>query len=314
MAGQRTIEGKVAIVTGAAGAIGRAEALALARAGASVLANDLRGADAVAQEIRRAGGQAASLDADVASAGASIVEAAIEAFGGLDILVNNAGIGRRSPIEAASDADWDEVVAVNLKGAFSTIKAAAPHLRAGGGGVIVNTSSDAGTGTWGFASYAATKEGLVGLTRAVAWELGRHGVVTFAIRPRAFDGARTPAGKLDSFKAFEARTGLPMVGAHSWLRAIFPEADEVGEMVAWLCAHAPAGLNGRVLQLGGGEIGLWAEPRVERAFVREEPWDAAALDAIGDQLFEGLTDVPAQLDDAAWRELTERTIRKEPVG
>lgn len=308
MCGDRRLEGKVAIVTGAAGAIGGAEALALAKMGASVVVNDVRDAEETARIIRTDGGAAEVCVENVATQGAGerIVACALRTFGRLDILINNAGIGRRAAITEATEADWDEVVAVNLKGAFATIRAAAPIFCAQRSGVIVNTSSDAGTGTFGFASYAASKEGLVGLTRAAAWELGRSGVVTFAIRPRAFDGPSAPPDKHRAFKLFEQRAGVPMVGTHPWAHTIFPRAEEVGAVVAWLCAEAPRALNGRVLQVGGGEIGLWDEPAVGRSFVRATPWDGFHLDAIRDELTAGLCDPRDKFTDELWTELTTR--------
>lgn len=194
------LDGKVAIVTGAGGGIGRAEALLFAKEGASVVVNDLGGArdgagastsaaDQVAAEIRAAGGKAiASYDSVATSEGASaIVKTAVDAFGRVDVLVNNAGILRDKSFLKMDEAMWDAVVDVHMKGAFFCSQAAARQMIAqGGGGRIVNTTSVSGMlGNFGQTNYSAAKAGVYGLTRTTSIELQKHRITVNAIAPIA---------------------------------------------------------------------------------------------------------------------------------
>jgi NAD(P)-dependent dehydrogenase (short-subunit alcohol dehydrogenase family) len=194
------LDGKVAIVTGAGGGIGRAHALLFAREGAQVVVNDAGGArdgqgvDAgpatrVADEIRAAGGTAVASQASVATpeGAASIVQSALDAFGRADVLVNNAGILRDKSFLKMDEAMWDSVIAVHLKGTFLCSQAFARQVVAqGGGGRIVNTSSLSGMlGNFGQANYAAAKAGVYGLTRTMSIELQKHRITVNAIAPIA---------------------------------------------------------------------------------------------------------------------------------
>src|SRR3954454_18559692 len=184
-------EGKAVIVSGAGGGIGREHARLFAREGASVLVNDTgrrTGADAasVVAEIAADGGTAV---ADTTSAtwdgAAAIVEHALDAFGRVDVLVNNATAARNADLWTLTEAEWDLAIDVNLKGYFALIRECVPHFAAQGAGAIVNTSSGSGFGHPSAVAYAAAKEGVVGLTRTVAREVGRVGVRCNAIRPLA---------------------------------------------------------------------------------------------------------------------------------
>ena len=195
---KQRLKGKVAIVTGAGRGIGRAEAMLLATEGAKVVVNDLgtdmlgKGADQsiagqVAAEIRAAGGEAVANTDSVTTmeGGERIIKTAIDTFGKLDIVINNAGAVRPKIIFHMTEDDWDSMMSVHLKGHFTTIRFASPIFREQKSGVIVNTASESGLGHFGQASYSAAKEGIVGLTRTVARDLGRYGVRCNAIRPRA---------------------------------------------------------------------------------------------------------------------------------
>jgi NAD(P)-dependent dehydrogenase (short-subunit alcohol dehydrogenase family) len=194
------LDGKVAIVTGAGGGIGRAHALLFAREGASVVVNDVGGtrdggggdtgpANEVAAEIRAHGGVAVESRDSVATAegAAAIVACAVEAFGRVDVLVNNAGILRDKSFLKMDEAMWDTVVAVHLKGTFLCSQAFAKQVVGqGGGGRIVNTTSVSGMlGNFGQANYAAAKAGIYGLTRTMSIELQKHRVTVNAIAPIA---------------------------------------------------------------------------------------------------------------------------------
>jgi NAD(P)-dependent dehydrogenase (short-subunit alcohol dehydrogenase family) len=194
------LDGKVTIITGAGGGIGRAHALLFAREGAKVLVNDIggtrdgRGADAsaagrVVAEIRAAGGSAIGNEDNVATAegAASIVKSAVDAFGRADVLVNNAGILRDKSLLKMDEAMWDAVIAVHLKGTFLCSQAFAKQVVAqGGGGRIVNTTSVSGMlGNFGQANYSAAKAGIYGLTRTMSIELQKHRMTVNAIAPIA---------------------------------------------------------------------------------------------------------------------------------
>src|SRR6478736_5579366 len=185
------LDGRVAIVTGAGGGIGREHALLFAREGASVVVNDIgarTGADAAAvvQAIEAVGGRAVASTASATWDGAAdVVAAAVDAFGRVDIVVNNATAGTNDDLWRFTEQEWDRTLAVNLKGYMAMIREATPHMARQGGGAIVNTSSSSGFGHPSHVAYAAAKEGVVGLTRTAARELGRFGSRCNAIRPVA---------------------------------------------------------------------------------------------------------------------------------
>ena len=293
MAGR--LEGKVAIVTGAGRGIGRGEALLLAREGARVVVNDLGGgpagggadespADAVAAEIRDAGGEAVANYDSVATmeGGERIVRTALDAFGGLDILVNNAGILRDRMVFNMTEEEWDSVIDVHLKGHFSTTKHAGLVFRQQRSGRIVNTSSESGLGNMGQANYAAAKEGIVGMTRTCALDLGRYGATVNAIRPRA--GTRlTLSPEMEEARARRqaaraARGEGDASPVASPVDALDP--DLVAPLVVYLCTDAAADVNGRDFLVGGDEISLMSLPARERTIQREGGWTLDALERV----------------------------------
>jgi NAD(P)-dependent dehydrogenase (short-subunit alcohol dehydrogenase family) len=195
------LEGKVAIVTGSGGGIGREEALALAREGAAIVVNDLGGArdgsgsgahrmaDAVVEEIQKAGGTAVANYDSVATVagGQGILKTALDAFGQVDVLVNNAGILRDKTLGKMSEAEWDIVVQVHLKGTFCVTQPVFNHMRERNqGGSIINTSSTSGLeGNFGQTNYGAAKAGIAGFTRCLALEGKKSGIRVNAIAPVA---------------------------------------------------------------------------------------------------------------------------------
>jgi NAD(P)-dependent dehydrogenase (short-subunit alcohol dehydrogenase family) len=194
------LDGKVAIVTGAGGGIGREHALALAKHGAKVVVNDVGGtregagaghamADKVVEEIRKAGGQAAPSYDTVATVagGQGILAAALDAFGQVDVLVNNAGILRDKTLSKMTEDLWDSVIAVHLKGTFCVTQPVFNHMKdRGQGGSIINTSSTSGLeGNFGQTNYGAAKAGIAGFTRCLAFEGQRAGIRVNAIAPVA---------------------------------------------------------------------------------------------------------------------------------
>jgi len=267
------LKGRVAIVTGAGRGIGRGEALALAAEGASIVINDFGGgshgeggekgpADQTVDDIKKLGVGAVANYGSVADfkVGEELVQQAIDNFGRLDIVVNNAGILRDRMIFNMTEDDWDAVLAVHLKGTFNVTRAASVIFRQQRSGVIVNTSSESGLGNMGQANYSAAKEGIVGLTRTVARDLGRYGARCNAIRPRAAtrlvisDEMREAAQRgggaagmnADVLKAFEKNNP--------------PEA--IAPLVVWLCTDEAANVNGRNFLVAGNQIGLYSEPQI----------------------------------------------------
>jgi NAD(P)-dependent dehydrogenase (short-subunit alcohol dehydrogenase family) len=296
----RRLAGKVAIVTGAGRGIGRAEAILLAHEGAQVVVNDLGGgpigggadervAARVVEEIRAAGGKAAANFDNVATmeGGARIIQTALDSFGRLDILINNAGIVRPRIIYNMSEGDWDDVIAVHLKGHFSTIRAAAMIFREQKSGVIVNTASESGLGHLGQSSYSAAKEGIVGLTRTIARDLGRFNVRCNAIRPRAatrlFDEEAQKA--MERTRAMLGDRGVPVPMPNP----LDNKPEQVAALAVWLCTDAAANVNGRTFVVGGELVGLYPEPEPIRTMICEGGWDLDALDRVApSQLVAGL--------------------------
>jgi NAD(P)-dependent dehydrogenase (short-subunit alcohol dehydrogenase family) len=194
------LDGKVAVVTGAGGGIGREHALALAKEGAAVVVNDLGGArdgsgsgssmaDQVVEEIKAAGGEAIANYDTVATVegGLNILKTALDAFDKVDILVNNAGILRDKSLANLDEGLWDVVVAVHLKGTYCVTQPIYKHMKeSGNGGVIINTSSTSGlNGNFGQCNYGAAKAGIAGFTRCLAIEGKKYGVRAYILAPVA---------------------------------------------------------------------------------------------------------------------------------
>lgn len=289
---KRRLEGKVAVVTGAGRNIGRAEALLLAEQGAKVVVNDLGGgpygteagdqslAETVAREIREAGGDAVAETSSISSmeGGAAVVEKAIDAFGRIDILVNNAGIVRPNRIDRMTDQDWELCMNVSLKGSFATIRAAAPHMIAQKSGVIVNTGSPSGFGHWGMTNYSAAKEGLMGLTRSVARDLGEFGVRCNLIRPVSHI-TETFTPEIGETIAQAERLGIPLL----WNRRMSTPRmtalpEHVAALVVWLCTDAAAHVTGRDFYIQGDEVALLPEPEAIRTLFNPGGWTIDAFD------------------------------------
>ncbi|MDP2918912.1 MAG: SDR family oxidoreductase [Dehalococcoidia bacterium] len=272
------LKGKTAVVTGAGRGIGRAEALALASEGASVVVNDLGGsaagsgasdlpADEVVQDITKMGGKAvANHDSVATPEGAErIIKTATEAFGRLDILVNNAGILRDRMVFNMSNEEWDIIQKVHLYGHFYTTRAACIIFRQQKSGRIINTSSSAGLGvTFGQANYGAAKEGIVGLTRQVARDMARYGVTCNAIRPSAGTRLTLNEELLEAWKRAGLTEALEKGGE--------ARPEDIAPLVVWLASDAASGVNGRTFHVQTGLVALYSEPVFEKSLCKVGSW------------------------------------------
>ena len=284
------LKGRVAIVTGAGRGIGRGEALLLAQEGAVVVVNDFGGgahgeagdatpAQQVVNEIEAMGGKAVANYANVADFKAceEMVQQAIGSFGRLDILVNNAGILRDRMVFNLGEDDWDAVIAVHLKGHFNLTRHACVVFRQQRSGVIVNTSSESGLGNMGQANYSAAKEGIVGLTRTVARDMGRYGVRCNAIRPRAATRL-TISDEMREAAQRGGAAGMTVEALQAFERLNPPEA--IAPLVVWLCSDEASNVNGRTFMVAGNLIGLFSEPQVIadiKTDPAQNPWTVDVL-------------------------------------
>ncbi|MET0977049.1 MAG: SDR family oxidoreductase [Leifsonia sp.] len=246
---------KKAIVTGGAGGIGRATAIALAAEGASVAVVDLQAdaAEAIAAEIRDAGGEAIAIVADVSDEHdiERVVATTVEAFGGVDVVFNNAGIIRRTTAVETSVEEWDRVFGVNVRSIFLMCKHVVPIMAASGGGSIVNTGSGWGLKGGGRAiSYCASKGAVVNMTRALAIDHGPQGIRVNSVNPGDVntgmlrDEARQLSQDADAFLAEAADRPLQRMG----------EPREIAAAVVWLASDESSYVTGSALVVDGGGI------------------------------------------------------------
>jgi 3-oxoacyl-[acyl-carrier protein] reductase len=245
----RSIRGKVALITGAASGMGRATAHLFADEGAKVAVSDLQSdaVEAVVKQIREAGGEAEGFVLDVSQPEEieRVVDEVVDRFSGLDILINNAGISRPGAVESPDyEANWEQILAINLTAHARLIRAALPHLEKHQSGRVVNIASTEGMGAQPFVSaYTASKHGVVGLTRAMAVELGSRGVTFNCICPGPINTGMT-APIPDDAKAKFARRRVPLKG--------YGEPEEVAHGTLNFVLPASSYINGATLMVDGG--------------------------------------------------------------
>ena len=242
------LEGKIALVTGAAKGIGRAIALALAADGATVIVNyngSAQKAEAVVDEIKALGKDSEAYQCNVANTADvdAMIKDVIKRYGSLDILVNNAGITRDNLIMKMSEEDFDAVIDANLKGCFNTIKAVSRQMLKQRAGRIINITSVSGIlGNAGQANYAASKAGIIGLTKTMARELASRGITVNAVAPGFIKTEMTDVLKDDIKKAI--MENIPMKA--------FGETEDIANAVAFLASEEARYITGQVISVDGG--------------------------------------------------------------
>ena len=272
------LDGKVALVTGADGGLGRAHAMLLAKEGASLVVNDLGGsrdgtgggssmADGVVEEIKSAGGTAVAHYGSVTSKddAQGMVQTALDNFGKLDILIANAGILRDKSFKNMDDEMWDIVVEVHLRGTYLTTKAAFDHMigREGGGRIIVTSSTSGLLGNFGQTNYGAAKAGIAGFARCLWLEGAKYGVTVNTLAPTAMSRMTEdiqPEGVQDQFP---------------------PEC--VSPAIVWLCTDEAKDISGRQWLIAGNNVQLltWQLTPIAARDVSEGPWD---VEEIGEKI------------------------------
>jgi len=303
MSKTRLLEGKVALVTGGGRGVGRGICLALAEAGARVVVNDLgatldgqasgdQPGDEVAATIRAAGGEAIVDGGNVADWNAAhrMVQAAVETFGRIDIVVNNAGILRDVMFHRMSEAEFDAVLAVHLKGSFNVSRAAATHFKAQNGGAFVHMTSTSGlVGNFGQANYSAAKLGIVGLSKSIALDMQKFGVRSNAVAPFAW------TRMIDSIPAETPEQQKRVDG----LKKLVPE--KVAPFVVALCADEARDVTGQIFGVRNNEIYLFSQPRPVRNAHRGEGWTPQSiLDAALPMLRPGFYGLDRSADVFTW--------------
>jgi len=299
------LKGRVAVITGSGQGIGKAIAVALAQEGAGVVTNNRRpgtsGGDAetAAREIRDAGGRAVAFFGSVSEfdTAQKLVQTAVDNFGRLDIVVNNAGADAPKMVWNMSEEEWDRSVDSFLKGSFNCIRHAAPLMREQKWGRIINTTSTAWLGTVGHCNYGAAKAGLVGLTRAVAREMGRYGVTCNAYAPTA--ATRFTLSE-DIVAGFKKRYEAGLMTKERFEELTNPPGPEtVAPFIVYLCTGEAASINGQVFDVTGNNIALYSEPVKVKAIDKQEGmWTVEELiEKVPGILLEGYKNpAPAQPD------------------
>lgn len=304
------LKGRVALVTGSGRGIGRGVALLLAEEGASVVVADLGGevdgtgtssgpADDVVREIQAAGGQAVADYSDVSSyAGAAhMVQTALDTYGRLDIMCHVAGVLRDRMVFNMTEDEWDIVLAVHLKGAFNTVSNAIKPMLQQGYGRILLFSSGAGLGNSGQANYSSAKEGMVGFSRALARELGPHGIAVNTIYPGG--NTRMTQSIPTSTAQIRAASGIGTAGAAGAPAGQAPPPNLLltermnalnnAPPVAWLCSEAGGMISGQVIGTSGWQASRYSIRQVIRSLSSSRRWSVEELmDAVPNHLAQGI--------------------------
>ena len=279
------LKDKVAIVTGAGRGVGKGIARQLAEEGAKVVVVDLgvnvdgtganqSVAEQVANEIKESGGIAVACAESVAtmSGGENIIQTAIDSFGKLDIVITCAGILRDRMVFNMSEEEWDDVIAVHLKGTFTIVKNACILFRQQRSGRVITFSSTSGLyGNSGQANYGAAKDGIAGFTRVVARDMGRYGVTANAISPSA--STRMTTSVPEEARTLRASRGITS-GTSTTLRG---EPEDIAPFVTWLASDESSHVNGHVFHVTAGLVSLLNEPDPVKTIHKEGRWTLGEL-------------------------------------
>ena len=279
------LQDKVAIVTGAGRGVGKGVAHQLAEEGAKVVVVDLgvnvdgtgahqSVAEQVANEIKEAGGTAVACAESVATmaGGENIIQTAIDSFEKLDIVVTCAGILRDRMVFNMSEEEWDDVIAVHLKGTFTIVKNACILFRQQRSGRVITFSSTSGLyGNSGQANYGAAKDGIAGFTRVVARDMGRYGVTANSISPSA--STRMTTSVPEEARSLRASRGITS-GSSTTLRG---EPEDIAPFVTWLASDESSHVNGHVFHVTAGLISLLNEPDPIKTIHKEGRWTLEEL-------------------------------------
>ena len=285
--------GKVAIVTGSGQSIGRAIARLLAAEGASVVTNsrtavsrdDTPTAADTAREIVDAGGRAVPVFGDVGTMAVAktLIDAAVTEFGALDIIVNNAGFANYLKLEEMTEASWDAELATNLKAPFAMAHYGVPHLKARGGGRILNVISRVGLhGAGGMAAYAAAKAGVLGLTFTLAKELAGDNITINCLAPTAntVRADRTAAER-------NARMGYtPQLSSRR-------TPEHIAPIAAYLVSDAATSINGQIFYAAAGHVTLYAPPLPRNTIITDDIWSLEALAKLVPEAFGAVLEPPS---------------------
>ena len=281
------LNGKIAVVTGAGRGIGKETALFLAKEGAKVVVNDLGGntdgtggtqiADEVVEEIKAAGGEAVANYDSVSdfAGGQNIFQTALDTFGEMDILINNAGILRDKTLFNMEENDWDQVIAVHLKGHFNCTKPFASYIRETNrmDCRIINMSSVSGLyGNFGQTNYGAAKAGIAGFTRSLSFEMAKYKCTVNTISP----GAATRM-TIDLIKA----AGRD-VDTNDWKQG----PQQLAPVITWLCCDEASNVTNQIIHVQNGTVGIMQQPAVIESFLSDELWSLDQLDRVIGSLVE----------------------------
>ena len=307
------LDGRVAIVTGAARGIGKGVALQLAEEGATIVVADFGGnldgsggdlgpAQEVVREIEAMGGRAMAHGCDVSKFDqvADLVQQTVNQYGRLDAMLHVAGILRDRMVFNMSEEEWDAVMQVHLKGAFNCVRHALPPMLKQGYGRILLFSSGSGLGSTGQANYSTAKEGMVGFARALAREVGPHGVAVNAIYPGG--NTRMTQSIPDAANQIRAAAGIVRAGRAATDTPAAPDGptprdpENNAPTVAWLCTEAGGAINGQVIGTSGWQASRYSQRHVIRSIALPRHWTVEELGrAVPGQLVAGITNpAPSQ--------------------